>query len=75
MLRLAWVGFSPDGPSGKRWYQQPVRGQPLWGRPTPRGAYTLEELVEGGPLESGDAPDRRRPLRPCRGEKGGNPTA
>ena len=26
MLRLAWVRFSPDGPSGKRWYQQSVRG-------------------------------------------------
>ena len=34
------------------------------GRPTPRGAGTLEEVVTGDPLESNEAPDRRRPIQP-----------
>ena len=34
------------------------------GRPPPRGACTLEEVVTDDPLESDVAPGRRRPLRP-----------
>ena len=34
------------------------------GRPAPRGAIPPEEVMGGAPLESIEAPDRRRPNRP-----------